>query len=85
MKWYHWLAAVFVLYELVIGTSEILSGLGTINPLSSIVTWPSVGGYVQSTTATDYTLAGGIDLASAFLTYVFVLHGKEVATLGRLP
>jgi hypothetical protein len=70
----HWLGVAFVLYEGVVGISEIYSAsASTPNAsLAGVANWPSVGSVVGSTGSN--TTAGAIDLAAAAAVYFFVLH-----------
>lgn len=82
MKLWHWVVAVFVLYEGVIGISELLALSGS-NPLAGLSSWPSVGSLVQQNTSISTAVAGGVDLGLAIVLYVFVLHDHLLRTLVR--
>lgn len=77
MKLWHWLLVLVALYELVIGAAELMTSAGS-NPLASLVSYPSVGSVVQSSAGSGMstTIAGGLDVTTAILIYLFLLHGR---------
>ena len=74
MKIWHWLGVAFVLYEGVVGISEIYSANATSpnETVAGIATMTSVGSVVGATGSDQ--MAGIIDLAAAAGVYFFVLH-----------
>lgn len=80
MKAWHWILAVVVLYEILVGAAELMNTSGT-SPLGAIVSWPSVGSLVQGQTPISTSVAGGVDLGTAALIYFFVLHDHLFAHL----
>jgi len=82
MKLWRWILAAVILYEGLIGISEIASVASpSFNPLAPLATLPSVGSLVQSSTSVSNTVAGGVDLGTALVLYFFVLHDHLWAAL----